>query len=118
MLLSSILGRYTTPQSCNATTLQHKPSQRHTPPIPYRMRVLQLDTPPQHLLSLLNLPALLIRPRKRKPRLRVVPPGAQLGQRRKQAVAAIARGKAAQLRRREIVLGGGDVRHEVVFLRR
>lgn len=80
------------------------------------MRILQLNTPPQHLLSLLDLPTLLIRPRKREPRLRVIPPSAQLRQRREQAIGAVARGEAAQLRRREVVLGGGDVRHEMVFL--
>ena len=115
-LRSQTLRYATTLQFYTATTLQHKPTQRHTPPIPHRMRILQLDTPPQHLLSLLNLPALLIRPRKRKPRLRVVPPSTQLRQRRKQSVGAVARSEAAQFGWREVVLGGGDVRHKMVFL--
>ena len=50
------------------------------PPPPDTPSILQLHNPPQTFLRLLHLPALLVRPGKRKPRLAVVPSRSALGQ--------------------------------------
>lgn len=62
-----------------AFPLQNRPSD-NIPPPPNAPSLLQLHDPPQTFLRLLHLPALLVRPGERKPRLAVIPSRSTLGQ--------------------------------------
>ena len=88
------------------------PSKRQTPrsnlrPPPNHSALLQLDHPPKRLLRLSNLTAQLMRPRKRQPSLRVIPPDSQPRQTGQEHVRALASGEAVEFRRRRGFAGGG-----------
>lgn len=69
-------------------------------PLSNRHRILQLHSPPQRLLRLLNLLTFLIRPRKHKPRLGRIPTASQPCKRREKTIRTVSRSDAVQLQRR------------------
>ena len=72
------ISYHTSPSSLHSTrtfttSLQNIPPTSQIPPTPNRPHLLQLNNPPQQPLRPLNLTPQLVRPRQRKPRLRIIP---------------------------------------------
>ena len=69
--------------------------------------LLQLHNPPKRLLRLPDLPTKLVRPRKRQPSLRIIPPDSQSRETGQKHVRALASSEAVEFRRRGRFAGGG-----------
>lgn len=85
---------HTTPLTLNSST--PTPNRLPSPDPP---RFLKLHTPPQRLLRLPLHLRILIRPRKPKPRLTIIPPPTKLRQAIQQAVRAITRRQSVEERK-------------------
>jgi hypothetical protein len=95
--------------SRNFLSSKRQPPNSNLPQPPNHPTLLQLNNPPKRLLSLPNLPPKLMRPRKRQPSLRIVPPDSQPRETREEHVSALASGEAVELGGRGGFAGcGGD----------